>query len=192
MIPSSTAVSTLAWVPGGQRADLIEEQASLRPAASKKPDPGALGVRESPALVSEELRFGQRLGQRGAVDRDEGSALARAVAMHPARPGRFARANSVSPSISKASRLRSRRRSAARMVSSWARTVAQAFAEEQAVRFSRGLRAAVLLAPDGAACPPAAEKRQGSSSISKGLAADNRRRRAAWPRRPSSLHRRPS
>ena len=76
----------------GQRAHLIEEQRAAV-GGLKEADPGPLRVGERPALVPEELRLGEGVGQRRAVQGDERFSLPGPLAMQPAgenalsRPG---------------------------------------------------------------------------------------------------------
>ena len=72
---SSSTRSSLAWTVGRHLADLVEEQH----AAAGLLDPSRLGrdrAGERAALVAEQLRFEQLVGQRRAVDGDERPVLA--------------------------------------------------------------------------------------------------------------------
>ena len=64
--------------------DLVEQQ---RSAVGRLEAPFALshGAREGAALVTEQLRLDERLGERRAVDRDERRALARATRVERVR-----------------------------------------------------------------------------------------------------------
>ena len=69
---------------GRQQRDLVEEQHATR-GRLEEPDLGAAGVRERPALVTEQLPFEQRLGDRRAVEVDERAAGPRAEAVQEPR-----------------------------------------------------------------------------------------------------------
>jgi hypothetical protein len=71
--------------------DLVEEDRAAV-ALLELAAPALGGTRESTALVAEELALEQRLGNRRAVDRQEGSVAARAVLVHGARHELLARA----------------------------------------------------------------------------------------------------
>src|SRR5262249_26837391 len=61
-------------------ADLVEEERSAV-GLFESPDPVAIGAGEGPSDVAEQLALEQALGQRGAMDLDEGPAGSRARAV---------------------------------------------------------------------------------------------------------------